>query len=76
MECTQRTMLLECCAATMHAYTKASIKWQDLTSRANTPEYRDSRSARETARIQADLATFELEQHERLHLCYPAAAAY
>ena len=67
-------MLLECCAATMHIYTKASIKWQDLTSRANTPEYRDSRSARETARIQADLATYELEQHERVHLCYPAAA--
>ena len=76
MACDERTVLLERCAETMHAYTKASIKWQDLTSRANTPEYRDSRSARETARIQADLATFELEQHERLHLCYPAAAAY
>ena len=55
----------------MHAYTKASIKWQELTGKANTPEYRDSRTAREQARTQVDLANYELEQHEGLHNCYP-----
>ena len=72
MECHERTTLLKCCAATMHTYTKASIKWQDLTNRANTQEYQDSRSARAQARIQVDLATHKLEQHEHLHHCHPA----
>jgi hypothetical protein len=58
----------------MQVYIKASIKWQDLTSRANTQEYQDSRSARAQARVQVDLATYELEQHEKLHHCYPATA--
>ena len=75
MECDERTLLLERCASTMHAYTKASIKWQELTSRANTPEYRGARIDREKARIQVDLATYELERHESLHQCYPATAA-
>jgi len=57
----------------MHAYTKASIKWQRLTEKANTPEYRDSLDAREQARGQVDLANQELDQHERAHQCYPAA---
>jgi hypothetical protein len=74
MECDERTLLFERCATTMHAYTKASIKWQELTVRANTPEYRDSRSAHEAARIQVDLATRELQQHESLHHCFPATA--
>ena len=73
MECAERTLLLERCAATMQVYTKASIKWQKLTG-TNTPEYRASRDAREQARIQAELATYELEQHERLHQCFPATA--
>ena len=75
MECDERNLLLEHCAATMHAYTTASIKWQELTSRANTPEYRGARIDREKARIQVDLATYELERHEFLHQCYPATAA-
>jgi len=74
MECIERTLLLERCAATMQVYIKASIKWQELTSRANTPEYRDSRSARAQAKVQVDLATYELEQHEKVHQCYPATA--
>jgi len=74
MECNERTLLLQRCATTMHTYTKASIKWQELTGLDNTHAYQDSRSVRETARIQADLATYELEQHERVHLCHPATA--
>lgn len=72
MDCDERTRLLKDCATTMHAYTKASIKWQHLTGRANTQEYRDSRDAREQARAQVDLASSQLEQHEGLHKCYPA----
>ena len=64
MECDERAHLLERCAATMHVYTGASIKWQELTGRANTPEYRDSLDARNQARVQVDLANYELEQHE------------
>ena len=74
MGCNERTLLLERCAATMHTYTRASIKWQKLTGTDNTQAYRDSRSARSRARIQVDLATYELEQHERVHLCHPATA--
>lgn len=58
----------------MHAYTKASIKWQDLTSKANTPEYRDSLRVRVQARLEVDLANYELEQHERAHQCFQATA--
>jgi hypothetical protein len=72
MNCDERSRLLERCATTMHAYTKASIKWQELTGKANTQEYRDSRDAREQARIQVDLARYELETHEGVHQCYPA----
>ncbi len=35
-------------------------------------EYRDFLVVREQGRIQVDLAGHELEQHERLHNCYPA----
>ena len=58
----------------MQVYIKASIRWQELTSKANTQEYRDARSFRAQARIQVDLATYELEQHEKLHHCFPATA--
>ena len=73
MDCNERAQLLVHCATTMHAYTQASIKWQELTRESNTSEYQDSRTAREQARIEVDLATHELEQHEGLHNCYPAA---
>ena len=73
MECPERTLLLERCAATMHIYTKASIKWQKLTG-TNTPEYQDSLRAREKARSEVELASYELEQHESLHQCFPATA--
>jgi hypothetical protein len=72
MDCDERTRLLEHCAIAMRAYTQASIKWQELTKKANTPEYRDSRDAREQARVQVDFANHQLEQHERVHNCYPA----
>ncbi len=72
MACDERARLLEHCATTMHANTQASIKWQELTGRANTPEYRHSRDAREQARVQVDLASSELEQREGLHQCFPA----
>jgi hypothetical protein len=75
MEFNERTLLLERCATTMHTYSRASIKWQKLTGSGNTQAYQDSRSARSMARTQVDLATYELEQHERVHQCYPAAAA-
>jgi len=71
MDCEERSRLLEHCATTMHAYTKASIRWQELSARANTVEYRESRDAREQARVQVDLASYELNQHEALHNCYP-----
>jgi hypothetical protein len=58
----------------MHAYTAASIKWQRLTARANTPEYRDSLAVRKEAHYEVDLANFQLEEHERLHLCHPKEA--
>jgi hypothetical protein len=74
MQCNERTLLLERCANTMHTYTRASIKWQNLTGMDNTLAYQDSRIARSRARIEVDLATYELEQHERVHLCYPAMA--
>jgi hypothetical protein len=74
MACNERTLLLKRCAITMHTYTRASIKWQALTGSDNTQAYRDSRSARAQARIQVDLATYELEQHECVHLCHPATA--
>jgi hypothetical protein len=73
MDCDERARLLAHCAATMHAYTQASIKWQELTGFANTLGYRLSRDAREQARVQADLASYQLEQHEGLHRCFPAA---
>ena len=72
MDCDERTRLLEHCATTMHAYTQASIKWQELTRRGNGPEYRHSRDAREQARVQVDLASYELEKYEGLHHCFPA----
>ena len=72
MECDERAYLLKVCATTMHAYTKASIKWQELTGKANTPEYRDSQDARQQARAQVDLANYQLERHESLHQCHPA----
>ena len=74
MEFNERTLLLEHCATSIHAYTRASINWQKLTSRANTLEYRDSLKYREQARTQVDLADYQLEQHERVHLCHPATA--
>jgi hypothetical protein len=74
MECPERTLLLERCAATMQVYIKASIKWQELTSKPNTQEYQHSLRDRVKARNQVDLATYELEQHENLHRCYPATA--
>ena len=70
MASNERNLLLEHCAETMRAYTQASIKWQKRTD-TNTPEYRDSLRARENARIQVELATHELEQHESLHQCFP-----
>ena len=42
MGCDERARLLKLCAITMRTYTKTSIKWQELTGSANTPEYRDS----------------------------------
>jgi hypothetical protein len=72
MACDERARLLEDCATSMHAYTQASITWQELTGRANTPAYRHSRDAREQARVQVDLASYALEQHEGLHQCFPA----
>ena len=74
MECAERNLLLEYCDSKMHAYTQASIRWQKLTSRDSTQEYRESRSARARAPIQVYLATYDLEQHERVHLCHPAMA--
>jgi hypothetical protein len=59
----------------MHAYTKASIVWQALTDGSNSAEYRESRDAREAARIQVDIARHELERHEDLHQCHPAVYA-
>jgi len=72
MDCDERARLLNLCATTMHAYTQASIKWQELTVRANTPEYRDSQDARQQARARVDLANYQLGQHEHLHGCHPA----
>jgi hypothetical protein len=74
MMCDERALLVNQCATTMRAYIVASIKGQGLTLRANTSEYRDSLAAREQARIQVDRANHQLEQHERLHLCYPEEA--
>jgi len=73
MECIERTLLLERCADTMHAYTQASIKWQKLTG-TNSPAYRDSLIAREQARAQVEIANYQLEQHESVHQCFPATA--
>ena len=73
MECAERSLLLELCATTMHAYTKASIRWQRLTG-TNSKEYRDSLIAREQARAQVEIANFQLEQHERVHQCFPVAS--
>jgi hypothetical protein len=70
MKCEERTHLLKLCAVTMRAYTRASIKWQELTARANTAEYRKSMDARQEARAQVDLAHYQLERHEALHLCH------
>ena len=72
MECAERIRLLERCATTMHAYTKASIKWQELTRSGNSEEYRNSRDAREQARVQVDQASYELNEHESVHQCHPA----
>lgn len=72
MDCEERVRLLERCATTKHAYTKASIRWQELSRGANTQEYRDSRDAREEARVQVDVASDELTQHEAVHHCHPA----
>ena len=72
MDCNERTRLLEHCATTTHAYTQASIKWQELTHLVNSAEYRRCRDTREQARVQVDLASYELEQHEGLHHCFPA----
>ena len=71
MDCGKRTELLEQHATAMLAYTKASIKWQELTKELDALKYQDSRNAREQARLQVDLATDQLEQHERLHCYYP-----
>ena len=72
MGCDERARLLKLCAITMRTYTKTSIKWQELTGSANTPEYRDSQDARQQARAQVDLANYQLERHESLHQCHPA----
>ena len=71
MDCEDRSRLLELCASTMHTYSQASIKWQDLTGRANTPEYRTAQDTRQQARAQLDLAHYQLERHESLHQCHP-----
>ena len=67
----ERTRLLGLHATTVLAYTKASIKWQALTEKPDTPEYRESKDARERARAQVEIADYQLEQHEcagRRHL--------
>lgn len=72
MVCVERARLLKLCATTMRTYTRTSIKWQNLTGKANTLEYRDSQDARQQARVQVDLANYQLERHESLHHCHPA----
>ena len=72
MACDERIHLLETCASTMLVYTQASINWQRLTDGLNSFQYREARMAREAARIQVDLARYELEKHEEQHQCFPA----
>jgi hypothetical protein len=74
VDCSERSRLLKLCADTMHVYasTQALIELQELTGKADTEEeYQDSLIALKMARIQLDLATYLLEQHETSHHCYP-----
>jgi len=70
MDCAERFHLLERCAATMASYINASIVWQRLTGALNTVEYRAAFMDREAARIQVDIARYELKRHEETHQCY------
>jgi hypothetical protein len=71
--CDERARLLARCARALNAYARASTKWQKLSEKPNTPEYRDSLDAREQGRAEVDLANNALERHENLHRCYQAA---
>jgi hypothetical protein len=74
MLCEERIRLLEICASTMNDYIRESVIWQGLTDGLNSAAYRVARMDREAARIQVDLAKYQLERHEELHQCYPNQA--
>ncbi len=59
----ERARLLERRTTTVLAYTKASINWQRLSGYPDTPEYRESRNAREQARVQVELVDHQLGSH-------------
>jgi hypothetical protein len=68
--CDERVYLLKQCASMMLVYTNASIVWQNLTDGLNSMEYRQSRQNREVARIEVELARYQLERHEEMHRCF------
>jgi len=72
MLCLERNRLLEKCAVAVHAFTKISIKWQELAvDQAGGDQYCDRRATRVDARVVMDHAYAELERHDHLHHCQP-----